>query len=720
MQNCRDVTDRHAASMLRENPQQRPNIYQVVKEVCGIRGADCPIQDIYAKRTQSETRRYEQLPPSEPHVASPPPIGISKLKSPELPSQAAIPDITPMRRGRPTSTAQNLSVSARVTPAGSRGTSSDPFAALDSKDYKVRSEAVDELSAKFPSLDDFSLLHDQGSKFEFTQDTTAPSKRESINKRVTEALADEAFGQPLQPPRTSSLKPAGSAPASKTNSTTDLRRNVSLRKVDSRTSQLSSDTNRSQPSMHEPIPIHKRSAMVSTGVQTSPSPSPSPPKRFDVSSKPIWRVPAAEERSASQPNPQQMPSSFDTELPPRPSKSGARTSVLELNRTKSATLGIPKSPASSRPSLEGQRPSAAEMVDSINRSRSANSRPRPASAYLDSKVDYSNEHEDYDKPLPPRSSDSKRPEPRRTSSAVESSDDEGPENVGSNLGFLKGMEQEKHNRRRSSGKSHRKSIPSISLSGTKNLISGRFGDAFKKFEGGKHQSSDEDANHHTESRHHHHLHHHKHHESRDEALRPHVLTPIAGSVATGTGSDIASLEETEDLPPEVRRELERQQLEAEEKRVALAAAAYKNRVADPRDRAVAQQKGSAIQNRVRELLDTAQEGGVVKKTAEGYGRFTGTESEGGTRTPPPVARKPVAMSRPPGAAVANATGPRPMVAPKPKTLRTGSQVPSATGPAAALGVDDDWEANFQKRYPSLSGLEMVETEVRPAGRVRDV
>ena len=713
--------------MLRENPQQRPNIYQVVKEVSAIRGSDCPIQDIYAKRTQSETRRYEQLPSPEPNVASPPPIGISKLKSPELPSQAAIPDITPMRRGRPTSTAQNLSASARVTPAGSRGTSSDPFAALDSKDYKVRSEAVDELAAKFPSLDDFSLLHDQGSKFEFTHETAAPSKRESINKRVTDALADEAFNMPAQPPRTSSLRPVGSAPASKTSSTTDLRRNVSLRKVDSRTSQLSSDTNRSQPSIQEPIPIHKRSAMVSTSVQTSPSPSPSPPKRFEISSRPIWKVPAgADERSASQPNPQQSAaSSFDTELPPRPSKSGARPSVLELSRTKSATLGIPKSPASSRPSLEGQRPSAAEMADSINRSRSANARPRPASAYLDSKTDYTREPEDYDKPLPPRPSDSRRPEPRRSSSAVESSDDEGPENIGSNLGFLN--EMEKHNRRRSSGKSHRKSKPSISLSlgGTKNIISGRFGDAFKKFEGGKHHSGSEDDN---SSHHHHHLPHHHHKSSHgahteESTLRPQTLTPIAGSVATGTGSDIAPLSETEDLPPEIRRELERQQLEAEEKRVALAAAAYKNRVADPRDRGLAQQKGSAIQNRVRELLDTAQEGGVVRKTAEGYGRFTDDGSGSGNKTPPPpVGRKPVAMSRS-SAAVANATGPRPMVAPKPKTLRTGGQVLNATGPTtsnAPPAVDEDWEANFQKRYPSLAGLEMVETEVRPAGRVRDV
>ena len=32
--------------MLRENPQQRPNIYQVIREVSLIRGTDIPIKDV--------------------------------------------------------------------------------------------------------------------------------------------------------------------------------------------------------------------------------------------------------------------------------------------------------------------------------------------------------------------------------------------------------------------------------------------------------------------------------------------------------------------------------------------------------------------------------------------------------------------------------------------------------------------------------------------------
>lgn len=32
--------------MLKENPQKRPNIYQVVREVCLMRGKEVPIKDV--------------------------------------------------------------------------------------------------------------------------------------------------------------------------------------------------------------------------------------------------------------------------------------------------------------------------------------------------------------------------------------------------------------------------------------------------------------------------------------------------------------------------------------------------------------------------------------------------------------------------------------------------------------------------------------------------
>lgn len=42
--------------MLRESPQQRPNIYQVVAETCAMRHRACPIKDV---RTANMPRKLE-------------------------------------------------------------------------------------------------------------------------------------------------------------------------------------------------------------------------------------------------------------------------------------------------------------------------------------------------------------------------------------------------------------------------------------------------------------------------------------------------------------------------------------------------------------------------------------------------------------------------------------------------------------------------------------
>jgi AP2-associated kinase len=636
-----------------------------------------------------------------------------------------------MRRGRPTTQNQHLpvSVSAKVTPAGSRGTSSDPFAALDSKDVAVRTAAADELASKFPSLDEFSLLHDRGAKFEFGQaPPAATSNPGSLNKRVTDALADEVFSQPVS--QNSSLsKPT--APSRQT------------RPIEAQPAAAV----RSPPvTIQQPSP--QRPTMVSTGIQTSPAPSPSPPKRFDASQRPpVWRVPATslvDEPSVTT-SPRASAKAFEGELPPRPEKTSSRPSILERHRTKSQNLVIPKTPASSRPSLEASRPDALDFGDPISRSKSANARPRPSSVYVDSNIDYLRDRDGSrgktSAPLPPRP-DQMRPSP----SAIDnSSDEEGPEDpdhISSNVGFLRAMETEsdgksmsivgkmKSRRSSSGGKSHshRKSLPSISLSGTKNIIAGKFGDAFRRFEGNSNSSSTQPILEPMSP---------MSPPPDDDLLRTRVLTPIAGSEATGTSGGLSdddfAIDETQSLSPEVRRELERRRLSQEEKRVAAAGLEYRQRLqqgvpAPPN-------KAAAIQSRVKELLEGQKEVQVAR-TAEGYGKFTDAAR-------PPVARKPIAISstasgRPlPNPAVAsltgyapysapasldpaavNRTGPRPNVAPKPKALRTGSGTPGNIGGGPQDG--EDWEANFSKKYPSLAGIEMVEADIRPTMRVKDV
>ncbi|KAI7058574.1 hypothetical protein KC352_g44026, partial [Hortaea werneckii] len=189
-------------NMLKEDSRRRPNIYEVVKEVCSMRGVPVPIKDIYAGRTHSEDRRNQTLPPAEPApMANTGSIGLQKQHMGPSQSGQKLPDIQPMRRGRPTAQNPSAPVPASTSqpqpsPSPARG---DPFAALDSKNYEVRSGAVDELSKKFPSLDEFSITHDKPNAFSFDgQDAkvqgASQAAREAVNARMTNELADEVFG----------------------------------------------------------------------------------------------------------------------------------------------------------------------------------------------------------------------------------------------------------------------------------------------------------------------------------------------------------------------------------------------------------------------------------------------------------------------------------------------------------------------------------------------
>ena len=286
----------------------------------------------------------------------------------------------------------------------------------------------------------------------------------------------------------------------------------------------------------------------------------------------------------------------------------------------------------------------------------------------------------------------------------------------------------KLHKRLSSSSKHgkRSSLPSLSLSGTKNLLAGRFGDAFRKFESNANGP-----------------------EARSRSPSPERailnLTPIAGSEATERSDDGHVFDETEDVSPEVRRELERRRLSHEERRVANAAAEYRKRMAEKGDGGRDVTRAQTIQNKVQSLLNENEK--PATKTATGYGRFTNSQiapqaklsdvslpdrfssdvglrkvvSEGRGVSKGPVHVTATGPRQPPtgsGTLPSQRLNQRPIAPPKPKTLRTGqaevthimaSDAPSSVG--LGQGANEDWEANFSKRYPSLSGLEMVETEI---------
>jgi AP2-associated kinase len=643
-----------------------------------------------------------------------------------------------MRRGRPTAGAS--SHVAKPSPSPLRG---DPFAALDSKSPPG---PVDEISNRFPSLDQFSLLHD-GGKFDFDKSSPIKSTHSrDISQRVTEKLADDAFAIPAQ------TKPPVATPTVKPPSTTISR----AQKIISSNPELQSVA--SPPAIvYQPTPTRPtNSSYVSQGTMTSPTPPPAGQflaTKYAPSTANRFPITSDHHRSSSLPRNQVAPLTSTQFLQPE-DKNSLPSGAIPRNASYGSQLGHARHASSSRPSLEGGRPSN-DVLEPIARTKSSNSRPRPTSTYLESNMVYLREKESSGRPS--LSLDKRTSYSKETAILDPGSDDE--TNIESNVDFLRTMEDHdaaKKDRRRSTGadkKGKRSSLPSMSLSGTKNLLAGKFGDAFKRFE---HNASTPPG---------------PRTPSPLQDLDRRDLTPIAGSEATDGRSDDGNvLEDMDNMAPEQRRELERRRLSMEEKRVANAAAEYRKRLADrgsgPAPRSIGGvSRAASIQNKVKSLLDENSQSSPVKKTAEGYGRFTDSPVEPPPRQfdqqstnhyiKPMVPRKPIAPG--PGVAhtrtiplkneidyskprtqqpisspaiVSKTGGSRPNAPPKPMHLNSISTGPrsndmqssppkSSSLPSRPLQArpdmttqeKEDYIADFSKRFPSLSGIEMVEREI---------
>ncbi|KAI1823063.1 kinase-like protein [Xylaria intraflava] len=732
------------ASMLRENQASRPNIYQVLRESCLMEGRDIPIHDIYSSRPQSETRRGEGQLAVERKTGGTLAVGAVYSPPTQQPTQV-IPDITPMRRGRPA-----VSNQAVPSQAPTKVTAGDPFAALDSK--SGAQPKTDELSARFPTLDQFSLLHDQGANFDFSGPSSphafSNGQPMQLNHRVTEHLADDAFvrppvksgpasenhrqvtdpgrvqsvgagepvrpSQPLEPPhKTTSGSPRPAAEKSK--ASTIISNNPELQAISSTLPQLSPE------SQNTPV-------MVSTGTMTSP-----PPEMHTGDYPPIHRFPTADHHRSTQP---------DVIAPSQPRLNTGHTPRVPPMQSQSAVTGHA---SSSRPSLEIGRPSA-EHLESLVKPPSSSTRSRPSSMYLESSMDYLRERETAIKPSRTPVYHSPRLSPNTSSPRIEPQDDSAIE---SNVEFLRTMEEQDGRKKDRSAKQHIKRSSLTSLSGTKNIIAGKFGDAFKRFEGNTTGSSGSQA----------------------KDVERHNLTPIASSEATDGRSDDGHFLGENELSPEMRRELEARTLADEERRVEAAAAEYKQKMAArdvgdsaPLPRASgAVSRAAAIQSRVQNLLDETQKSSQqVQRTALGYGKFSDQATAksrvekdlpelpprpaGSSHGPPP--KPPTSSSETLARIRSSGQGPglvsrpppsKPNPAPKPTRLHnlptSGRRSPTKQFLSSAsayrgsstqlVGVDipgrptldmtfqekEDYIQDFSKRFPSLSSIEMVERDI---------
>lgn len=767
------------ASMLREDLRSRPNIYQVLRESCLMQGLEVPIHDIYSGKSQPEARKNEKLPASGKEGRGTPGIG-AVYSPPQQPQKQTLPEITPMRRGRPPASSQSAPSQStpkqapkpRPSPSPGRVTNGDPFAALDSK----TGLGEDELSSRFPTLDQFSLLVDQGAKFDFESPISPADPQRQLSQRVTDHLADDAF---IKPQTT-----VGAAPPTQRQST-DIGRMKSVGAV--------SETRRSSPPPgsvnkpgsappRQPTEMSRASAIISSNPELQAISSPPPQTIQDTAGRPIMvstgtmtATPPPERQSRDYPPIHRFPSTDQhrpTSLPRQQESTGTGPKRPDLTYALRPTPtprvdsvqpppGHARHPSSSRPSLEGGRPSADHLEVSKS---SIGVRQRPASTYLESDMDYLREREAAPRPL---RSPSYSPNLLGSASPrLEPLDDAAIE---SNVDFLRSMEDPEGKKKDKGVKQHNKRASLTSLSGTKNILAGRFGDAFKRFEGNPSGSGARTP-------------------SPLKDMERHDLTPIAGSEATDDRSDNGALLEEPQMTPEMRRELELQALAEEERRVEAAAAEYKLRMAQreaggPSSAPLPKSIGGvsravSIQNRVQNLLDESQKSSQqVQRTASGYGKFsdaatakTRVEKQlpevprklvtgGGGRAPaPPLkpvptpAESATARGRAPAVDPSSPSKP-PTLPPKPthlNSLPTGGggggggnsssrarsppkQKPQPQRPAGAQDQDqellagvglpgrplldmtfkekEDYLQDFAKRFPSLSSIEMVERDL---------
>lgn len=677
-----------------------------------------------------------------------------------------------MRRGRPTTSSQSAPKQPpRPSPSPGRVTNGDPFAALDSK--TGGNFEADELSSRFPTLDQFSLLHDQGTKFEFDSPTSPADPQRQLSQLVTDHLADDAFIKP-QPT-------VGAVPPTQRQSA-DLTRVKSVAVVRELRKSSPPPGTVNKPSSappKQPVEMSRASAIISSNPELQAISSPPPPTSQDTLSRPpmistgtMTSTPPPERPPQDYPPIHRFPSADrhrPTSLPRHQESTGTGQKRPDLGYALRPTptpridsVQPPprhiRHPSSSRPSLEGGRPSA-EHFEPLSRT-SIGGRQRPASTYLESDMDYLREREAAPRPL---RSPSYSPHLHGNSSSPRL-DPQDEATIESNVDFLRSMEDSDAKKKDKGVKQHAKRSSLTSLSGTKNILAGRFGDAFKRFEG---HTSGSGSGARTPS------------PLKD--MERHDLTPIAGSEATDDRSDSGRLFEEPEMTPEMRRELELQALAEEERRVEAAAAEYKQRIAAreagglsaPLPKSIGGvSRAVSIQNRVQNLLGESHKSAQhVQRTASGYGKFSdaATAKSRTEKQLPEVPRKLVTGGRggalplkPMPSQVESATArgrapavdpgspSKPTLPPKPthlNNLPTGGtrarsppkQPPRPTtgggvGPAhqqqrsssehlVGVGLPgrpvldmsfkekEDYMRDFAKRFPSLSSIEMVERDV---------
>lgn len=632
-----------------------------------------------------------------------------------------------MRRGRPApSPARPAAASPAPRPVShqpppkvsglppSSSSSGDPFAALDSRSPVPGNTNTDEFSSRFPSLDQFSLLHDQGSKFEFestTPTSARPKDDGSSSDPNLHRMADEAFASSRSPPvasaapqRPQSVTPSAapvSAPKMTPRPIESLPRTASGPVKSAEISRAQSIIS-SNPDLKN-ISTQKLSNYVSTGTSTSDLPL-DPPLKVSQRISQIQATasarqlpsptPSEQSTSASAPNLSRRQEQEPDDATPPPSVS-ARVSSFE-----SPIPTHTRSSSASRNSIP--RRTEEDLLD-IAPARSARQRPQSTALEPTSTMDYLREREASSRPQS-RLATTREAESRESTSPLPwanlvPTNDESPPPAAepTNVDLLSGPEEPQ-----------RPVEPAVtSSSSPKPPVSSNFGDAFKRFEGGRPSQVRSPSP-------------LKHQSATPRDPEP----PVARPVPAPTDKD------PEEMTPEQRREMERIMLLEEEQRVEAAQAEYRKRVAAGGAGAsggapVPQRSSStSIQSRVQGLMAERQTN--VPRTAHGYGKYSDAEKAlpevprkpvGASGAPPSVPPKPSAAGKPvapkkparlnslPTGASGTSVPPGPAKRSQPQEQLVAVDLPGQPALDMTAAERDSYLEDFSARFPSLSSME---------------
>ncbi|KAF9283950.1 hypothetical protein BGZ68_004984 [Mortierella alpina] len=160
-------------SMLKEDPKQRPNIYQVMQMTSALRGLPCPIHNIYPDPS------FAPAAPEAPLSATADILSNSTLQRP----LDILPSIEPMRRGRPT---RSPVPAAPPMQANDVNQGTFPAAAAQTDFSSGFDDSFGQFTAPDPASQ-FSKIPPTGDAFDFVSSMPASenTNQKDLGKRFT-------------------------------------------------------------------------------------------------------------------------------------------------------------------------------------------------------------------------------------------------------------------------------------------------------------------------------------------------------------------------------------------------------------------------------------------------------------------------------------------------------------------------------------------------------